>query len=171
MSPSVKPLCLQQDWESTACEFSIPEVVVKIPLNVLNQYSPAGCASHGTRRWISFFFLSRFKALCVFCLFVLGDDVVCISPKKKGKKRNYSDWFSAKTEALWCKWKELFHSLSLTYSLLQHKTLDSPKMEQGGTYLNCTHILLTIQLCTTTLTIVLAKKSLPDTWITRFLLK
>lgn len=171
MSPSVKPLCLQQDWESTACEFSIPEVVVKIPLNVLNQHSPAGCASHGTRRWISFFFYPDSKR-CVFFACLCWEMMWYVSAqKKKGKKRNYSDWFSAKTEALWCKWKELFHSLSLTYSLLQHKTLDSPKMEQGGTYLNCTHILLTIQLCTTTLTIVLAKKSLPDTWITRFLLK
>lgn len=171
MSPSVKPLCLQQDWESTACEFSIPEVVVKIPLNVLNQHSPAGCASHGTRRWISFFFLIPIQSAVCFLLVCVGRWCGMYQPKKKGKKRNYSDWFSAKTEALWCKWKELFHSLSLTYSLLQHKTLDSPKMEQGGTYLNCTHILLTIQLCTTTLTIVLAKKSLPDTWITRFLLK
>lgn len=163
MSPSVKPLCLQQDWESTACKFSIPEVVVKIPLNVLNQHSPAGCASHGTWRWI--------KALCVFCLFVLGDDVVCISPKKKRKKKKLLWLVQCQDRTLWCKWKELFHWLSLTYSLLQHKTLDSPKMEQGGTYLNCTHILLTIQLCTTTLTIVLAKKSLPDTWKTRLLLK
>lgn len=171
MSPSVKPLCLQQDWESTAWEFSIPEVVVKIPLNVLNQHSPAGCASHGTRRWISFFFFYPDSKRCVFFACLCWEMMWYVSAQKKGKKRNYSDWFSAKTEALWCKWKELFHSLSLTYSLLQHKTLDSPKTEQGGTYLNCTHILLTIQLCTTTLTIVLARKSLPDTWITRLLLK
>lgn len=86
---------------------------------------------------------------CVFFACLCWEMMWYVSAqKKKGKKRNYSDWFSAKTEALWCKWKELFHSLSLTYSLLQHKTLDSPKMEQGGTYLNCTHILLTIQLCT-----------------------
>ena len=61
--PSVGP-CVwipQHDWECAAWECGIPEEVVNIPLNLLNQHSAAGSACHGMQRWMRVYLKKKKK--------------------------------------------------------------------------------------------------------------
>lgn len=88
--PSVGP-CIwipQHDWECAAWECGIPEEVVNIPPNLLNQHSAAGSACHGMQRWMRVFvFFFKLKNCCMYllvCVARLEDDAarVCASTKQ-----------------------------------------------------------------------------------------